>query len=119
MHPEIRKFEIALSFTRDQIEVLRAIGQSPSRAKLVLMPEATRSGKPTGNMIYIHAAFKTLRRMGLTRASTENHRNTWHLTTTGAQVYEQLFNSSPTLEENDDNEPEVRAKRARDAGRQR
>jgi hypothetical protein len=104
MHPEIKVFQIALSFTRDQIEVLRAIGQSPSEAKFVLMPEAKGSAKPTPNMIYIHGAFKLLRRMGLTRASTENHRNTWHLTTTGAQVYEQLFNASPVLEEDDVNE---------------
>lgn len=99
-HPEISTFQIALSLSRGHIEVLKAIGEEgPARAKAKLMPEARRDSAATSNMIFVHGAFKALRRMGLTRASTENRRSNWHLTTIGVQVYEQLFNAAPNLEE--------------------
>jgi hypothetical protein len=113
-HPEIATFRIALSLSRGHIEVLKAIGEAgPARAKEVLMPEARRDMPASGNMVFVYGAFKALRRMGLTRASTENRRNNWHLTTVGAQVYEQLFNATPNLQENEDEQTKVRGARPR------
>jgi hypothetical protein len=101
-HPEIATFQIALSLSRGHIEVLKAIGeQGPARAKEVLMPEARRGAPASGNMVFVYGAFKALRRMGLTRATTEHRRNDWCLTTVGVQVYEQLFNATPKLEESE------------------
>jgi hypothetical protein len=103
-HPDTRLFEIALALSPGHVEVLKAIGEAgPARAKATLMPEARRDAPATGNMVFVYGAFKALRRMGLARSTTEHRRNNWHLTTIGIQVYEQLFNAVPKLDE-DENE---------------
>lgn len=99
--PPKAAFTVVVPFNNSSREVVRALGEYGRFAKARLWAQSGGDDvrfRFSPERAQLHRDFQYLRKAGLARSSTTDHRNTWHLTEIGKQVFVQMFGYQPVEE---------------------